>query len=272
MNDMGFMISDLHNDMLTALKADDYLSYLGEIKDYARPVLAIWSTRLKVECGFLKSLTSRIPAEFARFAIEDAHFLGDGSLEILSEIPLLYVGLTWNDDNALAGGAKAGTFKGLTERGKEVVRQIERLGIAVDTAHLNRKSFFDILDYSRGKMLCSHCCFDAVCSHPRNLTDKQLALLVSRGAIVGMTLESSFLSREKATLADAVRHIDYFVERFGCDNLAIGSDFNGCTPPEELSDYPSFVGLKTELEKRGYSYGDIRKIFESNARNFFDCR
>ena len=106
-----FMIADLHNDMLTALSPREYAGYLDGIREYASPVLAIWSTRLDVAPGFLKDLVSAVPKEFARFALEDAHFLGKQSLDLLSEIPLLYAGLTWNDDNALAGGAIAGTSK-----------------------------------------------------------------------------------------------------------------------------------------------------------------
>lgn len=267
-----FMIADLHNDMLTALSPREYAGYLDGIREYASPVLAIWSTRLDVAPGFLKDLVSAVPKEFARFALEDAHFLGKQSLGLLSEIPLLYAGLTWNDDNALAGGAKAGTSKGLTERGKAVIREAERLGIAVDTAHLNRKSFFDVLDYAQGKLLCSHCCFDAVYSHPRNLTDEQIKLIVSRGGIVGVTSESSFLTKGNAAYTDVVRHIDYFVQKFGCDNLAVGSDFNGCTPPDGLNDYPSFSVLTDALEKIGYTQSDIRKIFSLNAKKFFADR
>ena len=269
MNNMNFVISDLHNDMLTTMDSSEYARYLHGIKEYAAPVLAVWTTRLDVKRGFLKKLADAVPKESARFALEDAHFLGEGPLEQLGEIPLLYVGLTWNDDNTLAGGAKSGTQMGLTERGKTVIREAERHGIALDVAHLNRRSFFELMDYAHGKTLCSHCCFDAVYSHPRNLTDEQIELLVLRGGIVGMTFESSFLTGLKAKISDVVRHIDHFVQKFGCDSLAIGSDFNGCAPPDELCDYPSIFGLAYELEKLGYDQSDIRKIFETNAQNFF---
>lgn len=270
MIDKNVLIADLHNDMLTALKAEKYTAYLDGIRGCARPVLAVWSTRLDVTPGFLKKLTALVPKEFARFALEDAHFLEKQSLELLSEIPLLYVGLTWNGDNALAGGAKAGASKGLTERGKAVIREVERLGIAVDTAHLNRKSFFDVLDYAQGKLLCSHCCFDAVRAHSRNLTDEQIGLLISRGGIVGLTLESAFLSESEPTLSDVIRHIDHFVQLFGCNNLAVGTDFNGCNPPKELCDYNAFALLKDKLGELGYKDEDVQKIFYSNAKKFFD--
>ena len=256
--------------MLTALGSDSYGGYLESIKPYAVPILAVWTTRLSIAGGDLKRMTDKVPEEFKRFAVEDLHFLDTQPLEILGEIPLLYVGLTWNYDNALAGGAK-GTG-GLSAKGRSVIRMAERLGVAVDTAHLNRKSFFETVDFAEGKLLCSHCCFDSVFNHVRNLSDEQIGLIKGRGGIVGMTLESSFLSDGKARLCDAVRHIDYFVSKFGLGSLALGTDFNGCTPPDELSDYRSLEKLGYELEKLGYTKENIRKIFYENANNFFTVR
>lgn len=224
-----------------------------------------------IASGFLTSLTEPLRAVKTkvdvRFAIEDLHFLTDSTLYLLEEIPLSYIGLTWNYDNPLAGGALG--EDGLKPLGKNVVRLAETLGIVTDTAHLNRRSFYDVIETAKGRVMNSHCCFDAVRNHPRNLTDDQIALLQERGGIVGLTLERSFLDERNADLNAVVRHIDHFVQKFGCDTLCIGSDFNGSSPPKGLMGYDGFSALKSRLLARGYKNRDVDKIFFKNAMNFF---
>lgn len=263
------MIYDLHNDMLTGLYGSEHSKYLKNVGD-AKMILAVWTTKIEgIRRGYFRRLRDSVMpfGEYA-FAVEDLHFLDGCPLSVLSEIPLKYVGLTWNFDNALAGGALGnGT---LTAKGKQVLSEAKRLGIAVDTAHLNRKSFFRVIDSCKGRVLNSHCCFDAVHSHPRNITDEQIKLLIDRNAVIGMTLESSFLSGGAAGVSDAVRHIDHFVQKFGCDNLALGTDFNGGTPPKELDGYERLqVCLGRALSELGYTEKDIEKIFFKNAYDFF---
>ena len=269
------MIYDLHNDFLTGLPRERHRDYLirGLKQSVKHIVPAIWTTEIKnIKDGFFRNSTSHIDdSDFGGlidgYAIEDLHFLDSCSLGILSEIPLKYVGLTWNFDNALAGGALGND--GLKPLGRQVLVKAENLGITVDTAHLNRKSFFDVAQYHRGRIMNSHCAFYAKHAHPRNLTDEQIQTVIDRGGIIGLALHEAFLSDKDVTLSDAVEHIDYFVQKFGCDNLCIGTDFNGCTPPHDLSDYCDFRILKVRLAKLGYSDSDINSIFYKNAMDFF---
>ncbi len=268
------MIYDLHNDLLTGVSANEYDGYLARVckQSVKGIILAFWTTELDVKEGFFQSTVSNIRfdkyknVEFG-YAVEDLHFLENAPLSILSELPFKYVGLTWNYDNALAGGA-LGTSD-LLPLGKRVLKEAERLNIAVDTAHLNEKSFYSVVDSCGGKVMNSHCCFDEVFRHPRNLTARQIQMLVERNGIIGVTLHDKFLSKGEATAESVVRHIDYFVQKFGPNNLCIGSDFNGCRPPEDLCEYDGFRLLKIKLLKLGYTQSAIDGIFYKNAIEFF---
>lgn len=269
------MIYDLHNDLITGdINPSLYGAYLlkAESEGVRAVILAFWTTRLR---GVSADMLNAYAERFKRlnsgielsFAMEDLHFITEETLSLLNVIPLKYAGLTWNGDNALAGGALG--CQGLTQLGRTVLKECGRLDITVDTAHLNCKSFYEVLQAHEGRVMNSHCCFDAVCSHPRNLDDRQIEALIERGGIIGLTLERSFLTRGRAGLDDVIRHIEHFTQKFGCDNICIGSDFNGSSPPEQISGYEDFRLVKTGLLKRGYSESGVEKIFYRNAQQFF---
>lgn len=268
------MIYDLHNDMLTGMPASEYDGYLNRIRKQSVKgvIFAFWTTRLDICEGFFKTAAEKLSFPVGGdvsfgYSVEDLHFLDNCSISVLSELPFKYIGLTWNHDNALAGGALGESD--LKPLGKRVLVEAKRLKIAVDTAHLNRKSFFSVLENYEGKILNSHCCFDDVNRHARNLTRDQIAKLIERNGIIGVTLHSEFLSKDKAVSEDVVRHIDYFVQNYGYRNLCVGTDFNGGCPPGDLKDYDGFRLLKVKLLKLGYAQAAIDAIFYGNAAEFF---
>jgi len=122
------------------------------------------------------------------------------------------------------------------------------------------------------KIFNSHTLLKSCYNHERNLSDQQIKLLIARGGVVGLTPVNQFLKEKKATLCDFVAVIDTFVERFGIDNAAIGTDFFGADPLEGLENYDSFESLVAELEKLGYTRIDISKIFYRNASRFFQYK
>lgn len=258
--------------MLTGVPPSEFSDCLrkAEKAGVKGAVFAIWTTRIKsVTAAVLSEIASRINPPFSRrFSLEDLHFLSTEPLSCLEAIPLEYVGLTWNGENALAGGV--GSDKGLTPLGKAVLKKIEKIGIALDTAHLNEKSFFETLENFRGRTLCSHCCLKSVFDCPRNLTDGQISAIVARGGIVGLTAERTFVSAYNRNLSGFLRHVDYFAEKFGCESLSIGTDFYGCRPIDGLGSYADFSRLKEELLRRKYPERAIDGIFFENALKFFN--
>lgn len=183
--------------------------------------------------------------------------LGDGAV---------YASLTWNDRNALAGGAYSEGE--LTEKGVSAIKKLEKSGIFLDVAHLNRRSFWQATEVSDRPVLCSHACFDGLYGHPRNLTDAQIGRIIATGGIVGVTLVPEFMGKTVADETDVFAQIDYFCERFGSEHLAIGTDFCGCASPA-IGDYASFERLKALLIRRGYTERTVERIFYENAFEFF---
>ena len=283
-------IFDLHQDVATSNVAlCEYLSNcvahnltdLASLYTSFKPhttISAFWTTRSSFDVlDYISNYIKNYPPACDRlFAIEDLWFVdNENVLEKVCKLPIVYAGLTWNDKNTLAGGANSDVAVGLSDWGKRVVKALSKSNIVIDTAHLNEKSFYDVLDLDLGykKIINSHCCQNAVYKHNRNLSDNQIALIIEHGGLVGLSPVSFFMKDEtdgkSATVADFAHQIDRFVQTFGCDNLAIGTDFYGADPLVGLASYNDFYNLQLQLEKQGYKKIDIAKIFFSNADKFF---
>lgn len=176
---------------------------------------------------------------------------------------LRFLGLTWNEDNLLAGGA-AGDAP-LTAWGKQVIEECGKLGILVDGAHLCERSFWQVLEVLKGrKMIVSHTACSACFLHRRNLDDGQLRGLAKAGGVVGITFCRDFLA-DKASFNDYLKHLEHAVEVAGIDHVGIGSDFDGADLPEGIRGGEDMPLIWQALQKRGFSDEDIAKIA---GRNF----
>ena len=143
---------------------------------------------------------------------------------------------------------------------------MNRQGVMVDLSHAAESSFYGALETSELPIICSHSSSRLLCDHPRNLTDDQLRALAQQGGVAQVCLYKGFIHPEaaKASLSDAIRHIDHLVEVAGIDHVGIGSDFDGdgeligCRASNEL------INLTVRLLERGYSAEDIAKIWGGN--------
>ena len=163
-----------------------------------------------------------------------------------------------------------------TDFGKEVVHEMNRLGMMVDIAHVADKTFWDALEVSKAPIFSSHSSCRALADVPRNMTDEMIVALAKKGGVVQINFSCGFLKAgagggrgapqgPRATLADVVAHIDHVKQIAGVDAVGIGSDFDGigCTP-EGLDDVSKFPNLTRALLEKGYSAEDIRKIYGGN--------
>ncbi len=260
------MLFDLHNDYPTAMPCGKRLEYAKRMAKHGITVTAAVFTSELNACSVLsavedvKSELSPMRVEIP-ISIEDLGFLSDDGIDTFDFSSFFYCSLTWNNDNAFAGGA-LGEGK-LTERGRRLINAMNGK-CAVDLAHLNKRSFFDVLDCAE-RPVCSHTGFT---DHPRCLDERQICALVERKVIIGLSAVTKFSGAGSAAQFAAV--IDGFVQRHGCDSLSIGTDFNGSTDfPPDLSDYSAFDTVKSELNKLGYTDGDCEKIFYGNAKQFY---
>lgn len=179
--------------------------------------------------------------------------------------------LTWNHPNAIGQPAKSGSTQGLTPYGIQVVREMQRLGIAADVSHLNEAGFWDLFAKGTRPPMASHSCVRALCDHFRNLDDDQLRAMIQYGGYVGVNFYPAFLSEDgRADVRTVAEHIDYICQLGGSEIVGLGSDFDGieCAPRnlEHPGDLPN---LWHELRRMGYSEAAIEGIAGGNLRDYF---
>lgn len=213
----------------------------------------------------------------ALIALEGGHAIEDSldNLRAFYGRGVRYMTLThtntnhWADSSGDIDNLAVQHHHGLTDFGKEVVREMNRLGMMVDVSHVADETFWDALATSRAPLIASHSNARALANVPRNMTDEMIVALAKKGGVIQINFNCPFLTTEKpprATIADVVAHIDHIRKIAGIDALGIGSDFDGisCAPVglEDVSKYPN---LTRALLEQGYSPADIRKIYGENV-------
>ncbi len=189
--------------------------------------------------------------------------------------------LTWNFRNELGDGVWENRTKGgLTRFGVEVIREMNRLGMVVDLAHMNREGFFQSLDVAQAPLIVSHANACGMLDNPRNLADDQIKAIAQQGGLVGILALPERITKENAALDDLLKHLDYMVNLVGVEHVALGMDFvkyDGPrtlkdrhhplhTPPlikdfEEIEDLPKLV---QGFQSRGYKENEIALILGGN--------
>lgn len=179
--------------------------------------------------------------------------------------------LTWNGVNLLGYGSDVCEDKGLTDFGKEVVKNMNGLGMVIDVSHLNLKGFFDVAELSDAPFIASHSNARTLCDHVRNLTDEQFKILIEKDGVAGINFYNDFLSKDgHATIEDIVRHIDHFMELGGENHIGIGSDFDGVPSlPSGIEGNADVYKIFNELTLRGYTKEQLDKISYGNFERVF---
>lgn len=174
--------------------------------------------------------------------------------------------LTWNYRNRLAGSCMTG--EGLTDQGREFVKEAQRLGIIIDVSHLSEKAFWDLVDITTKPIVASHSNSRFCCDHVRNLTDDQFRAIRDLGGLVGMNLYAPFLHESgRATFDNVCRHLDRWLTLGGEKTVALGGDLDGCEAlPEGFSGVDDYNLLGDFLLQKGYPVEDI---FYRNAFQFW---
>ena len=193
----------------------------------------------------------------------------DGHLDRLQHFAqrgIVYMTLCHNGDNDICDSARGNhTHNGISPFGKQVVREMNRLGILVDLSHAGEKSFYDALELSSQPIVCSHSSCRALCDHPRNLTDDQMRALAAKGGVMQITMYNGFLVKDgEAIVLDALRHLAHAIEVMGIDHVGIGTDFDGDGGVRGMANSSELLNFTRLLLARGYSEQDIEKIWGGN--------
>ena len=164
---------------------------------------------------------------------------------------------TWAGDGCeVAGGG------GLTSFGRDLVAEMNELGMVVDVSHLNEAGFWDTVKASASPVIASHSCCRQLCDHPRNLTDDQLQALSQRGGVAAMTFVPSFIDSEKPCLERLLDHVEHAVGVAGVDHVGLGSDFDG--GGDLLEDACHYPEITVGLARRGFDEEQLSKILGLN--------
>lgn len=206
-------------------------------------------------------------------AIEEGGAI-DGSLEALRCLYALGVRtmtLTWSNRNDIADGVnEEGSGGGLTVFGRQVVAEMNKLGMLVDVSHIAPAGFWDVIEASSKPIIATHSNAKALCPHPRNLDDKQILAINENDGLIGVTFAGQFLEHDynDACIESIYRHIDYMLNLMGNDDhIGFGSDFDGIShPPYNLHGVQDYSAVYEYLSKK-YSASTVEKITHKNVLN-----
>jgi len=200
--------------------------------------------------------------------IENGYAIGKdlSLLEYFKKRGIVYMTLCHNGDNDICDSARGNAeHGGLSDFGREVVQEMNRLGILVDMSHASEKSFYDALELSKVPIVCSHSSARALCDHPRNLTDDQMRALAKRDGVAQTTVYNGFLHKEgQATIIDAVEHLCHAAKIMGVEHVGLGTDFDGDGGVPGLADASEIINFTRHLLRRQFSEQDIRLIMGGN--------
>ena len=205
----------------------------------------------------------------AILTIEGASFLRD-SLEHVEEIVhdgARIITLTWNAQNAIAGGVSS--HEGFSSFGRQVVKALEEQQIIIDASHLSDESFSDLQSIATRPFIASHSNSRTVCDHPRNLTDEQFLCIKERGGVVGLNFCNGFLITDKRdpTPEDVLRHVEHWLNLGGEETIALGSDYDGADIPSWLMPGDKLPVLHEHVRK-AFGKRISEKLFSENTHFF----
>lgn len=224
------------------------------------------------------------------FDLEGSMMLEDdlAMLRLYRDLGVKQIHLAYNLNNSIAGGCHD-VERGLTDLGREVVREINRLGMLMDCSHSGRATALEIMEISTKPVIFSHANVQALVDHRRNIDDERIQACARTDGVVGVNGIGLFLGKSVETSA-FIRHIDYLAEHIGTRHIGIGIDYAfdskkpghsdlppgepvekwwpreagygggafGCIPPERLPE------IADALSQRGYKDDEVIAILGGN--------
>ena len=207
------------------------------------------------------------------FGLENGFALaGDiRNVEKFYDMGVRYITLCHNGDNDLCDSARGNnTHGGLSDFGREVIREMNRLGMMVDVSHAADSTIEQAIEYSTQPIIATHTSAKALCDHPRNMSDELIVKLANSGGRIHVCLYNYFLAKDgRADINTICNHIDHIVRLVGSEHVGVGSDFDGGGGVVGCNDSSELINITMELIRRGYSDEDIKNIMGKGFVNYY---
>ena len=189
-------------------------------------------------------------------------------LEMLWRVGFRISSLGWNEKNVLTGSHVTGG--GLTDMGREYVREAQRLGMLIDVSHISDEGFWDIMKVTQKPIIATHSNSRHVCNHSRNLTDDMFRAICETGGLAGFNQCAPFVG-DKPTLDTICDHICHFLELDpDGKHIALGGDLDGCDElPAGFDGVQSYPAMAEALLARGVGEKIVENIYWNNAMEVF---
>ncbi len=202
----------------------------------------------------------------AFLSIEGAELL-NCDVNLLDEVAdwgVRSINLTWNYPNAVSGTNAQEPERGLSDIGRNFVKEAQKRNILMDVSHLSEKGFWDLVDITNAPIIASHSNAKALCPHSRNLTDEQIRAVVATNGFVGLNFYSLFVG-ERADMDELIAHVEHFWD-LGAENvLGLGGDWDGCDSlAGGFSGIQDMPKLYEALYRRNHSEELLQKFFGGN--------
>ncbi|MGM0410574.1 MAG: dipeptidase [Bacillota bacterium] len=209
----------------------------------------------------------------ALLAIEGADGILDLSiLRIFYKLGVRLITLCWNHRNHIAEGInEIRANGGVTEFGRKFIKEMNNLGMIIDLSHLTPRSFWDVIEITKGPVVASHSNVKRLCNHKRNLNDKQIKAIAEKNGLIGINFSPEFIKESsKVRIEDIVEHIKYIKNLVGIDYIALGTDYDGISEtPDKLDNIGDLPNLFKVLEKNNFKEEEIVKIKRDNWLRVF---
>lgn len=207
----------------------------------------------------------------AFLSIEEGEVL-EGKIERVKEVHdmgIRFITLTWNFPNSIGYPNAGYKYKdyGLTDKGKEIVNEMEKFKIIPDCSHLSDGGFYDLIEICKKPFIATHSNAREITNHSRNLTDDMIVKLANKGGVMGLNFCAPFLGNERIpTIESMIAHIKHIKNIGGIDVLALGTDFDGIENEVEIRNIGEIEKLRDALIKEKFISSEIDKIFFKNVK------
>ncbi len=211
-------------------------------------------------------------------------------LELFKALGVGVIQMAYNTQNLVGTGCYESRDGGLSDFGREVVAEMNRVGILCDLSHVGPNTSRDVIEASDKPVAYTHCLPSGLKAHPRNKSDEEIRYIADRGGFVGVTMFPPFLKRGTAsTVDDYVEAMEYVIDIAGEDRVGIGTDFTqgyerpffdwithdkgyarkltefgDIVNPEGIRTIGEFPNLTAAMERAGWSESRIRKVLGEN--------